>query len=246
VSFEAADEFDHFVGPTSAWTETWEFRASTEDLSVAVVASVVRRPAEGQLSYLSAVLGRSRPTVAVLEHEIDAPRVGLELRASGIWADHVCEEPHRRWSLGLEAFALALDDPADLVTTGRGLPVPLGFDLEWETPGGPSQIESAVDDGYLAEGVTHGEILVGDSTIVFDGIGHRLHRWGTGSAFPSWWCAPGDGGAGPPAAELDAAAEVHVIDRLGVVSRVVLGHALTDHGPVSPAWASAHMAPSES
>jgi hypothetical protein len=245
VTFGPSDELDHFVGPTSAWTETWEFRAATVDLSLAVVAAVVRRPAEGQLSYWAAVLGRSRPTVALVEHEIDAPRVGLELRASGLWADHVCEEPHRRWSLGLEAFALALDDPLDLVSTGRGLPLALGFDLEWETPEAPAPIDSGLDSGYVAHGTARGDVQVGDAALTFDGPGHRLHRWGTGPAFPSWWCVPRGSGAGPIPCAIEPAARAYVTDTLDQVTEVVVGHVLVDDGPVAPAWSSAHMAPPE-
>ena len=240
------DELDHFVGPTSAWTETWEFRLAIEDLSLAVVATVVRRPTEGRMSYWAAVLGRSRPSVALVEHDIDAPRVGLELRASGLWADHICEEPHRRWTLGLEAFALALDDPADLITTGRGLPVPLGFDLEWETPADPWPIQSDVDTGYVAEGTAHGEVLIGETTLAVDGIGHRLHRWGTGPSFPAWWSTAGTGQAGAPRRQLDPVAEVFVADSLDVVTRVSVGTSSDDGGSGAPVWASTHMAPAQS
>ena len=60
------------------------------------------------------------------------PRSGLaEIRASGLWADAIEEERGQRWTIGLEAFALAVDDPDD--TVGRR--VPIGFDLEWERSG---------------------------------------------------------------------------------------------------------------
>jgi hypothetical protein len=239
---DPSDELDHFVGPTSAWSETWEFRAAAADLSLAVVAAVVRRPAEGRVSYWAAVLGRSRPTVTVVEHEIEAPRVGLELRASGIWADHVCEEPHRRWTLGLEAFALALDDPADVVSSGRGLPVPLGFDLEWETPDPPATIRAQTDSGYIASGAAHGEVLVGEAVLDLDAPAHRLHRWGTGPAFPSWWSSPRRSGWGDAPWPVEPAATAYVVDALDQITQVVVGQVLTDSGPDAPGWASAHMA----
>jgi hypothetical protein len=238
-----ADELDHFVGPTSAWSETWEFRAATDDLSLAVLAAVTRRPAEGRVSYWAALLGRSRPTVALVEHDVLAPRSGLELRAPGLWADHVCEEPHRRWSLGLEGFALAIDGPTDLVTTGRGLPVPFGFDLEWETPDDPLPFDAPGDEGYLAVGAAHGQVQVGEAVLALEGPGGRVHRWGTGPALPEWWALPDDAGAGSPAHPIDVAAEVVLADSLGLVSAIAVGSALADDGPVAPAWSSSHVAP---
>ena len=67
------------------------------------------------------------------------PPVGLDLRGSGLWLSLV-DEGDGRWTIGLEAFALAVDDPDD----DRGDLVPLGLDVEWE------------------DGVVHGEVLVGD------------------------------------------------------------------------------------
>jgi hypothetical protein len=103
----------------------------------------------------------------VILHEPDAgaPRPGsLELRSSGLWVDAVEEEPGERWTIGVEAFALAVDDPADTV----GTRVPLGFDLEWERtgPDGPDGVPARV----------HGEVLVGDDALDLDAGGHWHHR----------------------------------------------------------------------
>jgi hypothetical protein len=74
------------------------------------------------------------------------PRRGsLDLRAEGLWLSLVEEEPGR-WTIGLEAFALSVDDPADEV----GVPTPLGLDLEWES-------------GWL-----HGEVLTDLGPAVVD------------------------------------------------------------------------------
>ena len=40
------------------------------------------------------------------------PRQGLEVRADGLWGELMCETPLEHWSYGLEAFGVALDDPA--------------------------------------------------------------------------------------------------------------------------------------
>ncbi len=101
-SLAAADELAHPAGASSAWTETWELRLVDPRRWLGVAIVVVRRPAEGQVSYLASVVGAMDHVVVVHEHDIAAPRDGgLELRASGIWADHVCESPFSHWSVGL-------------------------------------------------------------------------------------------------------------------------------------------------
>jgi hypothetical protein len=121
--------------------------------------------------------------VAVFDHEVALPAGrSLELRAEGLWADHNCEEPLERWSLGLEAFAVGMDDPADAYRGMIGDRVPFGFDLEWETDRG-GVYPWIGSTRYEVSCNVHGEILVGDETIEFDGIGQRDHSWGV----RDWW-----------------------------------------------------------
>lgn len=180
------DEHPHEPGESSAWSETWEWRLVLDDGSLALVVALVRRPAEAAMSYVCALMGRGRPTVAVVEHDIVLPRRdSLELRASGIWADHICETPFSHWNLGLEAFGLTVDHPDDAIGDGRGVRTPVGLDVEWEDDAPPVQLD--VGDGYLAAGRAHGEILVGDEVHDVVGAGQRLHRWGTGHRHLGWW-----------------------------------------------------------
>jgi hypothetical protein len=210
IDFDDADERPHAPGPTSAWSETWEWRLTVDDASLAVVAVLVRRPFESRMSYICAVLGRGRDTVAVVEHEIALPRrESLELRASGIWADHVCEAPFSHWSLGLEAFGLTVDDPDDALGAGRGIRTPVGLDVEWEDASPPRTLTTA--DGYLATGRAHGEVLVGVEHHDVVGTGHRLHRWGTGPRLTPW-----TGSAG------------RAIDGLDASTGLVVGRAAAD------------------
>jgi hypothetical protein len=114
--------------------------------------------------YLS--LGNARATyraelfvdgALVLVHDDDVPLPKgslLEVRADGLWAELVCETPGEHWGFGLEAFGLRYDDPADALVTDRAERVPVGLDLEWETP------------AHVI-----GEILVGRECIAFDGTG---------------------------------------------------------------------------
>jgi hypothetical protein len=110
---------------------------------------------------VTAVLARPGEDLVVLD-EPDAPwpRPGsMEIRASGLWVDAIEEEPAQRWTIGLEAFALAVDDPAATV----GVRVPLGFDLEWERSGPDA-------DGRPPARV-HGEVLIRDETVDIDAEG---------------------------------------------------------------------------
>ena len=85
-------------------------------------------------------------------------------------------------TLGCEAFALGLDDPAEMYGDPRGERVPFGLDLEWDTDGDAYAYPPGTTR-YEVPCRVHGEILVGDETIEFDGIGQRDHSWGV----RDWW-----------------------------------------------------------
>jgi hypothetical protein len=93
--------------------------------------------------------------VLVDDDDVPLPKGALlEVRADGLWAELVCETPGEHWGFGLEAFGLRYDDPAEALVSDRAERVPVGLDLEWETP-----------DHVI------GEILVGRERIAFDGTG---------------------------------------------------------------------------
>jgi len=131
-----------------------------------------RWPGSGQAWYATAVFRDGEPVVALCD---EFPlRSTLELRGNGLWADHNLEDPFVHWSVGLEAFALALDHPGD----DRGLRVPLGYDLDWECE---PDVLAAVDDGYEQPARVRGEVLLGADSYDLDGWGWRSHR-GVGTA----------------------------------------------------------------
>lgn len=125
-----------------------------------------RWPAHGVAWYATAVF-REGERVVALADEFPLKRT-LELRGNGLWADHNVEEPFAHWSLGLEAFALALDDPED----ERGERVPLGYDLDVESDPGTVV---ARGDGYEQPARVHGEVLLGTDAYDLDGFGWRTH-----------------------------------------------------------------------
>lgn len=245
-AFLPSDEAPHPGGTSSGWTETWAFRAVDDDGTVAVSVVLVRSPAERRLGYWCAVVGRGRRGITVLEHDIAAPKGDrLELRASGIWADHTCETPFDHWSLGLEAFGLAFDDPADAVTSGRGQPVAVGFDLEWEDHGDPATVATGpTDRAYGCVGSAHGEILLGEEVVVLAGPGQRLHRWGTGPALAHWWSVADRVGVGDvPWAVTEELGRALAADRSGSVTQLTAEVVVDADGAGAIGWRSVAVSP---
>src|SRR5207237_456868 len=81
----------------------------------------------------------------------------------GLWAQPICETPHEHWTLGLEAFGVALDDPAVAYHGERGDRVALGLDLEWEAVA-PAQASTGLPR-YEQPCAVHGDVLVGDERL---------------------------------------------------------------------------------
>ena len=112
----------------------------------------------------AAVVGDDVPFVLVREHDVDPPKPGtLEIRASGLWAEPVCETRGEHWGLGMEAFGVALDDPVEAYGQERGDVTALGFDLEWEADG-------------PGRAVVHGDVLVGRRRLTIEGRGLWQHE----------------------------------------------------------------------
>ena len=94
-------------------------------------------PNLGVAWYWACLVGEGRPLVTVIDHEVPLPKApSLEIRADGLWADHTVETPFEHMTLGCEAFAVGVDDPAEVYGDLRGDRVPFGLDLEWETDRG--------------------------------------------------------------------------------------------------------------
>ena len=132
------------------------------------------RPPAGA-SYDARLFRAGEGPVVVYEPEIKS--TGLELRASGLWADHVCEERDQRWSVGLEAFGIVVEPGEEVSPESRGERVPVGLDLEWDRSGpleaGPS--------GQTMPCTVQGEVLIGVDRLIVDGPGTVSHAWENGS-----------------------------------------------------------------
>ena len=158
--FDAADERPR----GSADLYTFEFWAP--EGTIGGHLALWRWPAAGVGCYATAFFRAGEPVVALYD---EFPlKATLELRGQGLWAEHNLEQPFAHWSVGLEAFALALDDPAE----DRGERIALGYDLDWECE--PSQC-SLLDDGYEQPATVRGEVLLGMNAYELDGFGWRSH-----------------------------------------------------------------------
>ena len=170
----------HQPGAELGWAETWDFDFVAPAFGIGGWASLTLLPNRRRAWYHAFVAGPDRQTVAVVDHEVPLPLSTLEIRTTGLWADHICETPGEHWTIGLEAFGLGLDDAWEMYGAQRGDRVPLGFDLEWEATA-PTLDRSATSYEQACE--VSGEVLVGDEQLDLVGTGTRRHHWGV----PTWW-----------------------------------------------------------
>lgn len=171
-------EDEHPHPPAGAgWSETWSFDLVSADGDLGGWVAFSRFTEHAW--YQAMLAGPRRQLLAVLDHQVPFRSNPLEVRTTGLWADHVCETPLDHWTLGLETFALGVDDPLELHGRQHGDTVALGFDLEWETDGPVlDRAEPPGVAGYEVGCRVFGEVLVGHDTIDFEGVGTRSHRWG--------------------------------------------------------------------
>ncbi len=185
-----ADERRHQPGPGREWEESWYLDFVSADGGLAGFVRLTLRPGEGTAWFWAGVVGGGPNLVAVRDHEVPTPKApGLEVRASGLWTELVCETALDHWSVGLEAFGVALDDPLEAWGQERGDPWALGLDVEWEAVAPPTPWPAGVA-GYWQGCAVSGDVLVGAERFTLDGAGTRVHLWGDpGRTVPSGWAS---------------------------------------------------------
>jgi len=183
---DPADERRHSFDDTSLWNESYYLDWFAADGSAGGYVRVGFVPGLGGVWYWACLVEPGRPLVTVIDHEVELPRSSssMELRHDGLWADHVVAEPLERMVCSLEAFALSVDDPAEMYSDPRGDRVPFGFELEWATDRNAYQWPEGTTPRYEIPCRVHGEVQVGDRRIEVDGWGQRDHSWG---ALRDWW-----------------------------------------------------------
>ena len=182
---EAADERRHTPDTDPLWNESYYLDWFSPDAAIGGYVRVGFYPNLGVVWYWACLVGPDRPLLTVVSHDVALPAgaQSLELRADGLWADHTVEAPLEHMTCNLEAFALEVDDPADMYHDPRGTRVPFGFELDWETDRG-AYLWPPVTPRYEIPCRVHGRVMVGDDVIEVDGWGQRDHSWG---AARDWW-----------------------------------------------------------
>ena len=185
-----ADERRHPAGRGPDWEESWYLDFVDGGGGLAGYVRLTLRPGEGTAWFWAGMVGGGPKLVTVRDHEVPLPAGrGLEVRASGLWTELVCETPLDHWSVGLEAFGVALDDPLEAWRQERGDPWALGLDVEWEGDEGCVPWPGA-GAGYSQACMVHGDVLVGAERFALDGHGTRVHLWGERPRLvPSGWAA---------------------------------------------------------
>ena len=166
-------EADDVGRPHQAPADIIDVEFVATDGTLAGLLRVDLRPAEGATRFLAAVLRPTRDPVVVLDYDLPLVNTRFEFRAPGVWAELVCEESLEFWTVGVEAFGLALDPASVATPDSLGDRVPLGLDLDVETAEAPVR-----DGGGFRVGVTvHGEVLVGADAYEITAVGNRHRRW---------------------------------------------------------------------
>jgi hypothetical protein len=179
------DEYRH----EGAAEEVWAFDVADAGRGFGAVVRLTFRAAERLAWWWAGAVGVGPELVALRVPDAPLPRRGTTVRTDGLWAALECEEPLVHWSVGMECFGVAYDDPWEAARTERGDVVPFGLDLSFVATGGSWSGE----DGYGQWCRVTGEVLLGDARIEVDCRGSRAHAWG---ALPSPFVrVPGTPGA---------------------------------------------------
>src|SRR3546814_11142456 len=122
-----ADELSHAPGPGRRWQESWYLDFTNREGTLGGYVRLGLQPNQGVAWYWACLVGEGRPLVTVIDHDVPIPKApSLEVRTEGLWADHTVETPFEHMTLGVESFAVAVDDPADVYGDLRGERIPFG------------------------------------------------------------------------------------------------------------------------
>jgi hypothetical protein len=159
----------------SALSESWGFEWGAHDGTGGFVRLALHR--DNRIAWFWAYLLRpGAGPVVVRDHDVTLPRgAALEIRAEALWSELVCETPGEHWSIGLEAFGVALDEADDALHGEIGTRIALGFDFEWETSGDPYTSTHAGITYQEQPGVVHGDVLLGRDRLPLDTVGRFEH-----------------------------------------------------------------------
>jgi len=165
--------------PHRGQIDEWVFAAWVPDGSLGFVSG--HRLLATHSWYWCAVVEAGRRLLHLTEWTVTVRSDPFIIKAPAMWAEHQCDEPMQQWSIGNEAYFVALDDPAEALDQAYGIPTALAIDAEWYAIGDALPLaDSPSSQGYWQEGVVHGEIeLLHRPNHTFAEIpARRWRRWG--------------------------------------------------------------------
>jgi hypothetical protein len=148
------DELPHRHPGGAPSIDEWVFTAWSDDAALGLISG--HRLVAGTAWYWSALARSGEPLLHLSEWGVTVRADPFVVKAHEMWAEHHCVSPLEQWSLGNEAYFVALDDPAAALDRAYGVPTPTAMDLEWYAVTGPHEIA----DGFIQEGVVHGRVDV--------------------------------------------------------------------------------------
>jgi hypothetical protein len=140
-------------------------------------------PNQERAWFCAGVVGSEAGYVLCRDHDLALPaeKSVLELRGGSLWTHAICETPLEHWTVAMEAYALAFDDPLEAVRSERGDRIGLAFDLEWECEPEALRWSNDRQDRYDGWCTVHGTLQVGDEEWSVAAQGSRHHAWGLGA-----------------------------------------------------------------
>jgi len=137
----------------------------------------------GRAWYWSALVREGQPLLHLAEWDVRVRADPFVVKAPEMWAEHHCVAPLEQWSIGNEAYFVALDDADEALGRGYGVPTPTAMDLEWYATSTPM----AIGLGFEQQGVVHGAIeLAGESPVELAEVpAARWRRWSAPGAMPA-------------------------------------------------------------
>lgn len=178
-----ADDRDR---PAESDIDIFDLEFVATDLALAGLLRLDIRRASGATRFLASVLRPGEDPVTVFDYDLPLVSGAFEFRASGVWVELCCEEPLDHWTVGLEAFGLAVPATEVVTPSTFGDRVPVGLDLDLDTVAAPEGDASS----FSVEVRVHGEVLIADRAYEIDATGTR-RRESTGVRPPYFLGHPG-------------------------------------------------------
>jgi hypothetical protein len=180
------DEGRHPAGPEELWGESWYLDWAAPDCSSGGYVRLGLYPNLGRSWWWIALVGRDRPLVLTVEHELPCPDgdAALDQDVDGTAVAVSWPEPFRRFRVTSRATGVVLPDPAQALRRVDGEQIPVELDLTWESRAEP--FPYAMTTRYEISSWVTGTVRIGDEEVALDCGGQRYHSWGV----RDWWVFP--------------------------------------------------------